>query len=260
MLIADSSFRLVYNLQVFRLDHIDPQYPIRGDNVLLGNVESKEKKTIAFYLDPQICTESYLDGNLTFKDVKGNFNSITMSKKLVSVVCPILFTDENINTAMLKRMAVEELDKKDSKVFSVPSNIPPETAFEIGKAAIQHHDVRLVREMSEKNPYIGEAWYYGKAKGRNDKIVVRIRVLADMSFLEFYVASNSLLMLTGMLAELKSDLNKELDLHKIPIKMKQITDHERIKATITTRTLLDKTAQIERKPGELEMGRIDKDR
>jgi hypothetical protein len=102
---------------------------------------------------------------VTFKDARGNIETLKMPRKLTSVVCPILFTEENINTAMLKRMAADELDKKDSKVFTVPSTMTTEKAFEVGKAAVQHHDVRLVRELKEEKPFRAEAWYFGKAKG-----------------------------------------------------------------------------------------------
>jgi len=102
---------------------------------------------------------------VTFKDARGNIETLKMPRKLTSVVCPILFTEENINTAMLKRMAADELDKKDSKVFTVPSTMTTEKAFEVGKAAVQHHDVRLVLELKEEKPFRAEAWYFGKAKG-----------------------------------------------------------------------------------------------
>jgi hypothetical protein len=149
-------------------------------------------------------------------------------------------------------MASEELDKKDSKVFSIPSIIPFQRAFKMGKAAIQHHDMRLVREFVEKEPYIAEAWYYGKAKGRDDKLVVRARVLGEHQVMEFHVASSSTLMLTGMLAELKSDLNQELDVQKVRAPMRQITKHEKVDAIATIRTLLDKASEAETEAGETE--------
>jgi hypothetical protein len=212
---------------------------------MLGVVEPHEKKTIAFYLDPQICTESNVEGVLTFKDAQGNLETLKMPRKLASVVCPILYTEENINTAMLKRMAVDELDKKDAKVFNIPPGIAVQKAFELGKAAVQHHDLRHVREFCEKEPYIGEAWYYGKAKGREDKLVVRVRALAEQQVLEFHVASSSTLMLTGMLAELKSDLNDELSTKQVKGRMEQVTDAKKVDALSNIMSLLEKASEIE---------------
>jgi hypothetical protein len=119
-------------------------------------------------------------------------------------------------------------------------------AFEVGKAAVQHHDVRLVRELKEDRPYRAEAWYYGKAKGRPDRLVVQVRIIPEMSFLEFSVASDSVLMLTGMLAELRTDLNKELESHKLKGAMKQVTDQDDIEAVAEIRQLLEKAGEAER--------------
>jgi len=242
-MIAKSTFKLIFNESVLRLDRIEPPVESRGDELVLGIIEPGEKKTVAFYLDPQICTESHVEGVLTFKDARGNLETVKMPRKLASVVCPVLFTDENINTAMLKRMAAEELDKKDSKVFTIPSTMTPEKAFEVGKAAVQHHDLRLVRELREDKPFRAEAWYFGKAKGRPDRLVVSVRVIPEMTFLEFSVSSDSLLMLTGMLAELKTDLNKELEAHHLKGAMKQVTDRDDMEAVAEIRLLLEKAKE-----------------
>jgi hypothetical protein len=237
-----ATFALVHNEKALRLDHVEPEYERRGEQVFLGVVDPGEKKTVAFYLDPQICTESHIEGVLSYKDAEGNLETLKMPRKLASVVCPILFTDENINTAMLKRMAADELDKKDTKVFSIPANLTPQKAFEIAKGAAQHHDLRQVREFTEKDPFIGEVWYYGKAKGRNERLVVRARVLADKNVLEFYVASDSVLMLTGMLAELKTDLRKEMETQKLRGVMSQVSDQNLVDTLATVKSLLERSA------------------
>jgi hypothetical protein len=246
--IRNTSLKVVFDEDSLRLDHLEPAFERDGRDILFGDVEPKVKKTVALYLDPQICTESHLEGILTYKDAMGHLESVKLPRKLVSVVCPIMYTDENINTAMLKRMAVEELDKKDSKVFSVPEGLTPGQVFDIGKTAVQHHDVRLVREFEERTPYIGEAWYYGKAKGREDRMIIRVRVLGDRKVLEFHVAASSTLMLTGMLAELKSDLNKALKALKHEGRMKRVSEEETLSAVTATKTLLDKSMEAEVAP------------
>jgi hypothetical protein len=239
MMVADCTFKLVYDSSFLRLDHIEPSYPLKGDEVSLGNIEPRVKKTVAFYMDPQLCSESFLEGILTYKDIRGNLQSVTLPRKLAAVVCPIMYTDENINTAMLKRMWAEELDKKDTKVFTVPTGLEPKKAFEIGGAAVKHHDVRLVREFIEEAPYRAEAWFYAKVKGREDKLVIRVRVLGAQNVLEFFVASSSKLMLTGLLAELKTDLNKELKLENISAEPVQVTDAGLVRQLASERTILD---------------------
>ena len=83
-------------------------------------------------------------------------------------------------------------------------------------------------------------------------VIVRARVIADKNFLEFFVASNSTLMLTGMLAELKSDLNKEIETRKVRMGMKQVTDQKEVDAMTTIRTLLEKATDAEIDAGDTE--------
>ena len=208
MLVADASLDLHFNEDILRLDRIEPAYPMSGKRVVLGNLGPKEKKTVAYYLDPQICTESAVDGVMTYRDAKGEFKTAPLKRRMVTVVCPILHTEENINTAMLRRMITEELDQRDSKLFVVPERLPIADAFALGKRSVQGHDVRFVREFVEKEPYKAEAWYFGKTRGREAKLVIRVCARGEGRTLEFFVASGSRLAVTGLLAELRSDLVK----------------------------------------------------
>ncbi|MEW5761541.1 MAG: hypothetical protein AB1779_12345, partial [Candidatus Thermoplasmatota archaeon] len=168
--ITSAILKIIYNEDALRFDHIEPKYNMEGKDIILGIIEPKEKKTVAIYLDPKICMESYIDSTLTYKDYKGNLEIAKMRRKKASVVCPIMYTDENINVPMLKRMIDEELEQRDSKIFTMP-NLKYEKVSQIAKRAIQRHDVRLVREFFEKEPYLSEAWYFGKTKERKDKLV-----------------------------------------------------------------------------------------
>jgi N-acetylneuraminic acid mutarotase len=243
--IRRTALKVIFNEAVMRLDRIEPEYAFEGREILFGDIEPHEKRAVSIYLDPQICTESYLEGLFVFRDAQGHIDAVKLPRKLVSVVCPIMFTEHNINIAMLKRMVVEELDKKDAKVFSLPSHISAVDAFFIGKAAIEHHDMRMVRELVEPEPYVAEAWYFGKVKGREDRLVARIRSLGQRRVLEFYVATTSTLLLTGMLAELKTDLNKELESRKLRDNLKQVTAPDQINAVKQMRALLDKAEEAD---------------
>jgi hypothetical protein len=253
--VRNSALKIIFNEKVLRLDRIEPEYTIEGHDIILGDIEPHEKRTVALHLDPQICTESHLEGLFVFKDAQGQLDAIKMPRKLVSVVCPIMFTEHNINVAMLKRMIMDELDKKDVKVFSLPAHMTPQEAYQIGKAAVEHHDLKLVRELVHWEPYNAEAWYYGTVKGRQekDKLVTRVRALGDKRVLEFHVACSSTLMLTGMLAELKTDLNRELEARRREL-MRQVTSPEEVSSISQIRTLLDKMAESERSAGETEQG------
>ena len=248
--IMDSALRIIFNDKALRLERIEPEYTVTGREIMLGNIGIREKKTVALYLDPQICTESHIEGTLTFKDAQGEMHHADMKRKLASVVCPIMYSDENINVPMLRRMLETELDHKDSKVFCLPTGLGPEPAFELCKRAVQGHDIRLVRELADREPFIGEAWYFGKVKGRGDRLVVKTAVRSDTSSAEFYVASNSRLVVTGLLAELKNDLNKEYRRDRGGEKgVDAMADGSRREQVRKAGSLLDKYAQAESEAG-----------
>lgn len=241
MMVADAALDLHFNDEILRLDRIEPAYQVSGKRVLVGNIGPKEKKSVAFYLDPQICTESAVDGVLTYRDAKGEFQTSPLKRRMVTVVCPILHTEENINTAMLKRTIAEELDQKDSKVFGIPASVTNAQAFSLGKRAVEGHDVRFVREFSQKEPYKAEAWYFGRTQGRDAKLVIRVTAREEGRTLEFFVASNSRLAITGLLAELRGDLIKHQkeSAPSVP-KMEQVFDGTVREKLESERPLLDK--------------------
>jgi len=243
------SCEVLFEHDALKLDHIEPEYQMRGDKVVIGTIDPREKKTVAFYLDPQICVESYIDGTLSYKNAKGELKTLQMKRKRASVVCPVFYTEENINTAMLRQMIEIELQKKETKVFRAPKEMPLSKVFEVAKSAVQHHDVRLVREYKEKEPYLAEAWFYGAMKERTDKLVVKAGVSKESGMVEFFVASTSLPMVTGFLAELKKDLNDELKRAKRP-QAEPITSPEVVEQVKRERTLLEKHALEEARPGE----------
>lgn len=249
--IMDSALKVMYNEKALKLEKVEPDYPQSGREVMLGNIGIKEKKTVGLYLDPQICMESYIEGTLTFKDAQGELHHVDMKKKLASVVCPIMHTEENINIPMMRRMLEGELDQKDTKIFNLPPGLDIERAFEMCKRAVQGHDIRLVREFTDSAPsFVGEAWYFGKVKGRDDRLVVKTAVRADTGSADFYVASNSRLVVTGLLAELKNDLNKEYRKERpAETPMEPVTDESRRERIRKQGHLLDKQAGGEAAPG-----------
>jgi hypothetical protein len=79
------------------------------------------------------------------------------------------------------------------------------------KGALGKHDIRLVREIHwDKDPKSVEVWYYAQIKGRKDHIVVRFSIWKDTNTFVLFVASESLLIVTGFLAELRHEISLEL--------------------------------------------------
>jgi hypothetical protein len=179
--------------------------------VELGNIKPNEKKTVAFYLDPQICMESYIDCTLTYYDFEGKMHHVDMKRRPVDIVCPIFYTPKTVNVAMLRRL-ISELRFKDSKFYTLPKAMTPQQAFERSKNAIERHDIKFVREYVEEEvagQYMGEAWYYGKTKTTEEELVIRTTVTQRDRSLEIFVASSNLASMTGLLSELGQNINQK---------------------------------------------------
>jgi len=239
--ITDVKFDVEYDDNVLRLDHIEPEREVRRNKVQFGNINSMEKKTVGVYLDPLICMESPIDGSITYKDIYGTMKTTNMKQRKAEVVCPIFFTQENINTAMLKRLIEGELNIHDSKVWSIPPGINKDNCIKFAKEAIQSHDVKFVREFSESDEFedYKEAWFYGKTKVKKNQLVIRTSARAKTNTIEIFIASTHKPSLTGLLAELGHTLQKKLEqagvLHG---PLMQITDRYMKESVVSSSTLL----------------------
>ena len=77
--ITDVTFRPIVEEKVFRFGHIEPDYIVKNSEILLGNINPREKKTVALHFDPMICTTSNINGTLSYKDASGTLATTTMS-------------------------------------------------------------------------------------------------------------------------------------------------------------------------------------
>jgi hypothetical protein len=47
--VRHSALRVLFNETVLRLDHIEPEYPVEGREIVLGDIEPHEKRTVALF-------------------------------------------------------------------------------------------------------------------------------------------------------------------------------------------------------------------
>ena len=252
--ITNVAIDIAYDTNVLRVQRIQPEYETHGTKVLLGTVAPREKKTVAYYLDPLICQESDVDGTATYKDAAGAFKTVTMKRRRADIVCPIFFTEENANTAMLKRLIQGELKESDSKLFTIPKILPAKDAYELSKQVVRGHDVRFVREFVEAAPsFRGEAWFYGVTKVKKSKMVIRTSVMDDRRTVEFHVSSVRMEAITGLLAELGQNLNEALrEKYMGRAKATPVIDEDQRAAVRGMGLLIDKYSESEAEPGEVE--------
>ena len=245
-----------YDSAVLRVSRIQPEYEMTGTKVKLGTISPREKKTVAYYLDPLICQESDIDGTTTFKDASGQFGAVTMKRRRADIVCPIFFTEENANTAMLKRLIHEELKESDSKIFTIPKMLPAVDAFQLGKEVVRGHDVRFVREYTDGGdglPFHGEAWFYGVTKVKKDKMVIRTSIWEDRNTIEFFVASSRIQAITGLLAEMGQNLNKALkEKYLGRVEAHLVVDPDQQEEVKGLELLIDMDSESEMEAGEVD--------
>jgi len=199
--ITDASLTLTYNRDALRFEKVEPELPHEGTVVQLGAVKPGEKKTVAYYFDPLICQESNVDCTLNYLDFKGALRHADMKRRVVDIVCPLFYTKETVNVAMLRRL-LSELRYTDSQIFSVSDLAQLKQAYTAAVEVVKGHDIKFVRELTELNPHEAEAWFYGEVQKSNDKMVIRVAARETRGHLELFVASNNWASLTGLLAEL----------------------------------------------------------
>jgi len=167
---------------------------------------------VAFMFDPQICQETYIDGMLIYYDPKGELKTVQMKRRHADVVCPIFFTKEHANTAMLKRLIKDKLTMEDLRVFHYPKTQPPDAMLKLAQNALSAEDMQLVRQFEEGGPpYMAEVWYYAETKVKGYQLVIRLGVLEEKGTLEIYAASTSMEPITGLLADFRRELDRTME-------------------------------------------------
>jgi hypothetical protein len=203
-----------------------------------------QSSRLVYYLDPQICTESIVDGVVQFKMPDGKPHSMTMKPIKAEVVCPLFFTKEVASSALLKRLVETELQQRDSKVYHprLEAGIKYEKIYDIARSAVVAHDVKEVREFKSYNPYAGECWFYGETKVKGYKIVIRVAVREKVNVIEYFAASTEAKAVTGLLAELSHQLNTDLETHLPGVQLDQVFD-ETFKAKVQQQAQIARLAE-----------------
>jgi hypothetical protein len=250
--ITDCAIKLIVKPEALRISHMEPgNHALEGDSIILGNVQPTERITIALYLDPLVCSASFVDATMSFKDARGQLYSIVMPRRRAEVVCPSFHTDDDINIPILRKM-ITEFQQHDSKVYGIPEGLWAEEAFRMGMSVIEAHNVKLIREFTETKPaFSAEAWYYGRTQIKKEQVVMRISVSRETNTLEFFVGSSDLAAITGLLAEFGHELNRRLKNKGIiqqSIKHLDLTEKDRLARK--SQLLLHRYAEAEAKVEE----------
>ena len=234
-IIVDAAIEIRYDHNMLRLEYVEPpSLQVRGDRAVLGHLRPDERKTVAYLLDPQICQGTFIDGSLTYYDTRGEYHRVSMKRRRVEVVCPVFFTREHANTAMLRRLMAEKLRAIDSRAFRFPESVDPSEMFAIGRSALEEKRIQRVQEHEDAGPpYSAEAWYYGETKAKGYQIVMHLSADGSERVIDLEVASTSMGPITGLLSEFRMSVGQLLGERHAAAKMVEIDQEERAHARPT---------------------------
>lgn len=195
----------------FKFCKIEPAYPLEKTTIILDDIQPSSEKTVTVQLEPLICGKEKIYGNLQYLDSKGTPQVIQMNPLEIPVVCPLFFTEDTVNVAILTNLLQTRLIKKDERSYMIPQGISVQDTFQIVKTQIQKHHIRFVSDqINEENQFEGAVWYYGKTKVHQNEFVIVGEVSEQNKYMKVQVACEKEEELTGLLAEIGSDLRKAL--------------------------------------------------
>ncbi|WP_394697693.1 formylglycine-generating enzyme family protein [uncultured Methanomethylovorans sp.] len=211
-LIGDVSLDFIYDDDILRIDRCKPEsISIKQGKYTLGNIDGGSSKSITIYFDPLTCSKGIaIDCNITFKDYQGKRSIVQMETTKISVTCPILNTDSDINIAMLKEF-IEKLPSRDSRIYEVQNGFNVEKLVNLSREILQKHSVKHVRTMHDIDDKKWEIWYYGKTTVKLDDIVIKISINTDDNSLELFAATQTAESLVGLLAEIGRELKEGVE-------------------------------------------------
>jgi hypothetical protein len=209
--VNDVALDFDYDDDLLRIDRHEPDYQIKNGRTIFGNISGNSSKTIAVYFDPMMCSKSTaINCQVNYKDAKGQPQTTHMEPKKISVVCPIMETESDINIGRLKEI-IEQLPYRDSKVYQIQNGFDIDLLKNISREIVQKHDVKHIRTLFTKDGNTCEIWYYGKTKVHGHDIVIKITILSDTKSIELFAATETVESLAGLLAEVGRELKSAIE-------------------------------------------------
>lgn len=219
--VNDVTLDFDFDDDLLRMDRHDPDYQIKNGKIILGNISGNSSKTVAVYFDPMMCSKGTdINCQINFKNAKGQLQTNRMEPKKISVVCPIMETESDINIGRLKEF-IEKLPYRDSKVYQLQNDFDIDVLKNISREVVQKHDVKNIRTLFTKDEKVCELWYYGKTKVNNHDIVIKITILSETQNIELFAATQTAESLAGLLAEVGRELKSAIE-HGITGNVQQV--------------------------------------
>jgi len=192
----------------------EPGYERKGDSLLISKLGVNEKKALSLYLEPINCMESPINATVSFFDVRDKPHALTMKPKMISITCPIFFTEVDANLARVKSLR-RRLTHHDKKIFPLIKSNESLSIFASIVSVLEKFDIKSTfKDFSEEDRF-GEAWFYGITKVKKNQIVIYVLLDGENKKVEIEVSGNDEPQITAFLAEIGDRTRKQLIHNKI---------------------------------------------
>ncbi len=187
----------------------EPNYSRSGDSILISKLGANEKKAISLYLEPINCMESPVNATVSFFDVRDKPHAVTMEPKMISISCPIFFTEGDANLARVKSLH-RKLTHHDKKIFPLKNQDKSFSIFSSLITILGQFDIKLIFKTFSEEDKFGEAWFYGITKIKKNQLIVYVLLDGTSKKVEIEVSGNDERQITAFLAEIGSRVRKKL--------------------------------------------------
>ncbi|HUX98401.1 MAG TPA: PCI domain-containing protein [Candidatus Deferrimicrobium sp.] len=189
----------------FKLIRILPDASLDDLNRGLAKIEKlmpNSSQGIDYYLEPVSCGMGVVAGLVKYLDAGGNYNSAPIKGKEIAIKCPLIFTPEEANIAMIRNL-MKNLPN-DYRRWPLPSN--PHESFALLHNLIKQFEISHIQAFQiSGSPYEVESWYYTRAKSSNHPITICINCSERKNILDLIIGCEDMAELTGLLAKLSED-------------------------------------------------------
>ncbi|MFX1452987.1 MAG: hypothetical protein ACFFCM_19275, partial [Promethearchaeota archaeon] len=185
-----TNLRLAFDLPIaLKWIAHEPNYERKGDSLLLSKLGAHEKQAVSLYLEPVNCMESSVNVTVSFFDAKEKPHAIPMKPKMITISCPIFFTEDEANLARVKSL-IRSLANRDKKVFPIADPQKGNIIFSSILSVLGKFDIKLVfKEFDEENNF-GEAWFYGITKVKKQRIIPYVMLDGVNKVLELEISGD----------------------------------------------------------------------
>ncbi len=162
---------------------------------------------IDYYLEPVACGTGVVTGLIKYLDAQGNYKSSGIKPREVAIKCPLVFTPEEANIAMVRNLTASL--EKDYRRWALPTT--PQDSFKLLHDTINQYEIAHINAFQiTGTPYEIESWYYTRTKTTNHPITLQISVSEQKNLIDLTLACEDMAELTGLLAKISEDYTLKL--------------------------------------------------